>query len=285
MASKKRKASDPAMALADAVAAPFGPRFAELAQYAEERRDKWSSMLMTATHAAALSNEELRLEGRQEACRRYDESAVQHFWPDPPSIVTLTTYSVRDEAEAAFFTDLEAFCASVAAAKTVQLALVQAAKSATPPDVENVRRLGRGIGALSSLMQLARELDKPVRERVQIASRRIPSYRESCAIRSLPADFQLVDVPPSRAGYEQVLDFYRFTDVGIHSFGRASEGPQFFTDIRRNVLPDTLEVRHDRGQARLTRPPVPMRKTLTLARSLYPHRPPFTSNLRICRRR
>ena len=42
-------------------------------------------------------------------------------------------------------------------------------------------------------------------------------------------------MPPTRAGYEQVLDFYRLTDTSLYSFGRVQAGPQFFTDIRRNV--------------------------------------------------
>ena len=137
--------------------------------------------------------------------------------------------------EEEFSTTIDAFVASVAKAKAEQLSQLQAAKSAIPPRIEDVRLLGRGLGELSSIVTQARALDKVARERLQVASLRIASYRASCAVRPLSSQAQLIDVPPTRAGYDQVLDFYRFTDSSSYSFGRQFDGPQFFTDIRRNV--------------------------------------------------
>ena len=54
-------------------------------------------------------------------------------------------------------------------------------------------------------------------------------------MRALSPHARLVEVPPTRAGYEQILDFYRRTDASLYSFGRVFDGTQFFTDVRRNV--------------------------------------------------
>jgi len=73
-----------------------------------------------------------------------------------------------------------------------------------------------------------------VTRRMSVASRRLAAYRASQEVRQLP-ERDLLDVPPSFAGYTKVLDFYRLSDAARYNFGRQFEGPQHFTDVKRNV--------------------------------------------------
>ena len=218
-----------------ALTAPFAPRLAELSRHAADNCASWAEVLDLARRAAVQTDDELHEEGRRQARRLYGDAYSAHFWPEAPSIAVLIDVSVRTEAETAFATEIEAFCASVAEAKAGQLERLQSAKAASPPQIERVRELGRELGSLATMLNSARSLDKPVRERLQVATLRIARYRGTRAVRPVSPGAHLVGVPPTRAGYQQILDFYRLTDAATLSFGRTLDGPQFFTDIRRNV--------------------------------------------------
>ena len=119
MASKKRHRSDNALASATAnlVCVPLLPRLEELVAHAAREHSCWSRLLDEVVRAAALTDAELHAEGRREALRQYGAiGGVEHFWPDPPSVTVLVDQSVRTTSEAAFFAELEAFCAGAAAA-------------------------------------------------------------------------------------------------------------------------------------------------------------------------
>lgn len=240
----KRKAADEA-SRADACAkelgsasseiAAFAPGFARLQQLVQGWHDDSAAALHLARQAAALSNEQLHAEGRADAVARYGPAAAQHLWPEPPSVCALIEQSGRTDAEAAFTVEVDAFATSVAEVKAARLVRLNAAKYAAPPQTDLVRELGRGLGLLTKAINEAKELDKPVRERLSLTTERIARYRASCAMRSIAAHARLAGPPPTRLGYEQVLDFYRLTDASAYSFGRVVEGAQFYTDIRRNV--------------------------------------------------
>ena len=215
--------------------AAFAPDLGHLNRHAREWRASWMARLDLVRRAAALSNEQLHEEGRSEAIRRYGHADAPHLWPDPPSLTLLIEQSVRTDQEASFTSEVDAFATRVAEAKAARLAQLQEAKAASPPETASVRVLGQGLGLLVKAVREATELDKPVRERLELSTKRIARYRASCSVRALAPSARLVGVPPTRAGYEQILDFYRLTDASTYSFGRVSDGPQFFTDVRRNV--------------------------------------------------
>ena len=215
--------------------AAFAPDLGHLNRHAREWRASWMARLDLVRRAAALSNEQLHEEGRSEAIRRYGHADAPHLWPDPPSLTLLIEQSVRTDQEASFTSEVDAFATRVAEAKAARLAQLQEAKAASPPETASVRVLGQGLGLLVKAVREATELDKPVRERLELSTRRIARYRASCSVRALAPSARLVGVPPTRVGYEQILDFYRLTDASTYSFGRVFEGPQFFTDVRRNV--------------------------------------------------
>ena len=242
----KRKASDANAAdlassleceliVAAAEIAAFAPDLGHLNQLAREWRASWMAQLDLVRRAAALSNEQLHEEGRSEAMHRYGHADAPHLWPDPPSLTLLIEQSVRTDQEASFTSEVDAFATRVAEAKAARLAQLQEAKAASPPETASVRVLGQGLGLLVKAVREATELDKPVRERLELSTKRIARYRASCSVRALAPSARLVGVPPTRAGYEQILDFYRLTDASTYSFGRVFDGPQFFTDVRRNV--------------------------------------------------
>jgi hypothetical protein len=242
----KRKASDANAAdlassleceliVAAAEIAAFAPDLGHLNQLAREWRASWMARLDLVRRAAALSNEQLHEEGRSEAMHRYGHADAPHLWPDPPSLTLLIEQSVRTDQEASFTSEVDAFATRVAEAKAARLAQLQEAKAASPPETASVRVLGQGLGLLVKAVREATDLDKPVRERLELSTKRIARYRASCSVRALAPSARLVGVPPTRAGYEQILDFYRLTDASTYSFGRVSDGPQFFTDVRRNV--------------------------------------------------
>lgn len=242
----KRKASDANAAdlassleceliVAAADIAAFAPDLGHLNQLAREWRASWMARLDLVRRAAALSNEQLHEEGRSEAMHRYGHADAPHLWPDPPSLTLLIEQSVRTDQEASFTSEVDAFATRVAEAKAARLAQLQEAKAASPPETASVRVLGQGLGLLVKAVREATELDKPVRERLELSTKRIARYRASCSVRALAPSARLVGVPPTRAGYEQILDFYRLTDASTYSFGRVFDGPQFFTDVRRNV--------------------------------------------------
>ncbi|KOO26139.1 hypothetical protein Ctob_001353 [Chrysochromulina tobinii] len=241
----KRKASEDEADLASSLEcelivaaadiAAFAPDLGHLNQLAREWRASWMARLDLVRRAAALSNEQLHEEGRSEAMHRYGHADAPHLWPDPPSLTLLIEQSVRTDQEASFTSEVDAFATRVAEAKAARLAQLQEAKAASPPETASVRVLGQGLGLLVKAVREATELDKPVRERLELSTKRIARYRASCSVRALAPSARLVAVPPTRAGYEQILDFYRLTDASTYSFGRVFDGPQFFTDVRRNV--------------------------------------------------
>lgn len=212
--------------------------FSELECRAEQQRPRWEIALDCARQAAALSNDDMLAEGRREAAQRYAPGEVDHFFPEPPSVARLTRLADRSGEEEAIAMALDAFAASSSTCRTALMDELKQAKAAG--DRELTRRFGRRANALYTLTARARALDAPVRTRLTISIRRIAAFRAACAIRpispsSAVSSRQLTNVPPTRSGYDRVLDFYRFSDAARHSFGRAYSGPQFFTDIKRNV--------------------------------------------------
>lgn len=243
MSQKRKLAGDDAAgpsaaaaAVAHPAAAAFAGRLQELTALSCSCRTDWVEALARVHRAATLTDDALHSEGRCEAARRYPlPGQVPHLWPEPPSVRAMIELSVRTASEEALASSLDNFCADVAAAKAAALVRITAAKEASPSQPEVVRELGRGINALFAVIKAAKLLDAPARERLQLTTLRIARYRASRAVRELTPRARLERVPPTRSGYEQVLDFYRLTEASIHSFGRAEGGPQFFTDVRRNV--------------------------------------------------
>lgn len=231
----KRKAEEESARAQEDACEEFASSLSGLCIRAREMSPAWEAALECVRGAAALTDEDLVNEGRAQALLYYGAEAAPHFWPEPPSMTILIRYSVRSDLETTFAEHIDRFVASVAQAKSERLSKLKHVKQTSPENVEAVRELGKGCSALVKIVNQARDLDKPVRERLGITAARISSYRNHCSSRSLLTEARLVDVPPTRSGYEQILDFYRLTDAAEHSFGRSLDGPQFFTDIRRNV--------------------------------------------------
>ena len=99
----------------------FAPDLDALTRHAQAREAAWASLLNRVRRAAALSDKELRDEGRAEAVRRYGLAAAPHFWPEPPSISMLIEQSVRTGTEQALVAEIDAFVSAVSEAKPTQL--------------------------------------------------------------------------------------------------------------------------------------------------------------------
>ena len=218
----------PAAAASAGPAAAFTQRLADLTAVARGLRDGWMAALDIVRAASQLTDEDFHAEGRRLAVERHGEAVSPYFWPEPPSMAVLIKHSVRTDAEEALCTDVDALCESIAATKELQVARITEAKAASPPDVELVREIGRGIGSLTAVMSTARGLDTSARKRLQLATQRISKYRAACSVRPLESGARLVNVPPTSTGHEQVraTAFTTVcTEVGSRATGRAPYSP------------------------------------------------------------
>lgn len=228
-------AEPPAAERLERAAAPIRARLDALRGRRDAAASAWDADLALVRAAAALGDAELAAESSAVALSRYGAAAAPLYRPEPPSVTTLTRLSVRSIDEAAFAADVERLHADAVQIRTESLRALKASQAAG--DKAAVRAIGGGLNALAAASKEAQQLDVVVRTRLTIASRSLDAYRARCTVRALNLRDarRLRAVPPDRDGYEQILDFYRLTDASLFSFGRASAGPQHFTDIRRNV--------------------------------------------------
>jgi hypothetical protein len=222
--------------MVEAVSAPLRAPLVALRAQARIRVPRWEERLALVRRGVEVSDAELRASSEAIALERYGAQDAHLYAPEPPVVTELARLSTRSPSEVRFAARVDALVSTMMAAKPAFFARLSSAKGAN--DLATVRAVGAGMNALVATANEARDLDVAVRTRLSLAASRIDAYRTTVALRPLApseASRLLRHVPPSRAGYEQVLDFYRQTDAAMYNFGRQLSGAQHFNDIRRNV--------------------------------------------------
>eukprot|EP00930_Biecheleria_cincta_P025436 TRINITY_DN18115_c0_g2_i1.p1 TRINITY_DN18115_c0_g2~~TRINITY_DN18115_c0_g2_i1.p1 ORF type:complete len:357 (-),score=63.19 TRINITY_DN18115_c0_g2_i1:110-1141(-) len=207
------------------------PRIASLEHSARERQASWDSLLCECLVAVGKSDAELEEEHISLAVERYGDHAA-HFCPLAPSIARLLPLSTHSPEEMAFAEELQDACGALMTIKNRLLAHIIVAKERGDRDA--LRELGPKHSALSKEIKTVSSLDAKVCRRMTVCSQRIMEHRGRSVLRNIDPTF-LNDVEASMVGYTKVVDFYRLSDAARYSFGRQLEGPQHFTDVRRNV--------------------------------------------------
>eukprot|EP01065_Artemidia_motanka_P048983 TRINITY_DN8034_c0_g1_i1.p1 TRINITY_DN8034_c0_g1~~TRINITY_DN8034_c0_g1_i1.p1 ORF type:complete len:417 (+),score=139.77 TRINITY_DN8034_c0_g1_i1:127-1377(+) len=206
------------------------------------RSSVWKSRLEEAKQCAKVPPDEVTRLSAERALELYGEAEAGMFVPESPPVVRLIELSTRSPSEEGVARAVDKAAGQLDELKAPLLAHIAAAKRSS--DRESLRRLGGELNDLARRARLVRGLDKCVGSRLQHSTRALAAHRARTAVRSIQTSL-LRNVPPTRAGYDKVLDFYRHSEAAEHSFGRQLEGPQHFTDIRRNVA--ILEVRDASG--------------------------------------
>lgn len=207
------------------------PRAEALRAAAAERRPAWAALCAEAEATAALPAEALHREASELAVRRYGPEA-DRFCVMPPSIARLLPASTRSPEEFRFVEEVESAVADMQQVRQRLLEHITAAKARD--DREALRDLGPRYSGAAREIRALRDLDGAVTRRMSVASRRLAAYRAGQEVRPLPQG-ELLELPANFAGYTKVLDFYRLSDASRYNFGRQFEGPQHFTDVKRNV--------------------------------------------------
>jgi len=218
----------------DAVVASWDAMRSQLATLeatAREKQATWDSLLSDCLAAVGKSDAELELEQTALAVERYGDRA-HLFCPLAPSIARLLPVSTHSPEEMAFAEELQEACGALMNIKNRLLAHITAAKERG--DRHALRDLGPRHSALGKEIKALGRLDAKVGRRITLCARRIMEYRSRCVLREIDPNL-LRDVEASLAGYTKVSDFYRLSDAARYSFGRQLDGPQHFTDVRRNV--------------------------------------------------
>ena len=201
----------------------------------------WQQRLKAAKQAASLSNEQLKAEGRHHALECYDSSEAAYYYPEPPSISLLIQSAVRNSAEEAFMKRMDLLVKTIFQIKPDIMARLLNAKKNLPANIEIVRELGKSLNLVSSLMNDVSKLDKAVRSRLNVSTKRLDKYRNSCQVRDLPSiDYH--DIHHSSPDM-----------VGITATGR-SERVSKYTGADVKDIPTSPSHPKDRGKGLLRRP-------------------------------
>jgi len=215
------------------------PQVEELRQTASERHDEWERLLQEAKSACSVSDECLGTQQMELAASRYGMEA-DRFCVLPPSIASLIPLSTHSREEELFMQELQSLADIMHAVRERLFSHIAAAKQSG--DRERLRELGPRYADWHKTVKDMKNFDHKVSRRKYLAARRLTAYRSQQTMREVEPKL-LQHVEASLDGYTKILDFYRLSDASRYSFGRVQEGPQHFTDIRRNVA--VLEVWND----------------------------------------
>eukprot|EP00669_Euglena_mutabilis_P003733 TRINITY_DN14751_c0_g1_i1.p1 TRINITY_DN14751_c0_g1~~TRINITY_DN14751_c0_g1_i1.p1 ORF type:complete len:307 (-),score=53.36 TRINITY_DN14751_c0_g1_i1:51-971(-) len=144
----------------------------------------------------------------------------------------LKALSSASEMEEALCALVQQSCEGLAAVQGGFLELLAAAKEGG--DVAEIRRMGQQVNLLKADIADLNAVRKQITGKRNRAQRLTAGFRAVHPIKEVDPT-QLTEVEPSAAGYQRILDFYRFTDAALYNFGRVYSGPNFFTDVKSNV--------------------------------------------------
>ena len=180
----------------------------------------WEALLAEVESAATASFDLLQQEADELSQRRYGADHL-HFCCEPPAISRLSNLSTRSPNEQMVQTKIQSILDQLMQLRDHVLEDLKEFKR--QGHLGEVQRLGNLLADVRHEHFKTKNLDAPVVRRSKVSWERLAAYNNRCELRNHVQDRYNVlteGLTADARGYTRILDFYRYTDSRVYSFGR-----------------------------------------------------------------